>query len=75
MNKRIEKATEGAEWELLADKPSRVNIRAVTMEYHLWANQESSVESVIHKLNKLNFRIISNNRLSGQFGLVTGIKN
>ena len=74
MNKRIEKATEGAEWELLADKPSLVNIRAVTMKYHLWANQESSVESVIHKLNELSFRIISNNRLSGQLGLI-GIKN
>ena len=65
---------EGGEWELLEDKGSWINVRSVTMEYHLWAKEGSTVESLIKILNMLGFRIIENKRLSNSFGLITGIK-
>ena len=66
---------EGGEWAIMEDKTSWANVRAVTMEYHLWAKAGSSAEQVEQILNELGFTIIANDKLSDQFGLLTAIKN
>jgi len=65
---------EGAEWELFEDENSWKNIRALTMEYHLWAREGSSFDDIKMILEKLHFKILIHNPLSASFGIVTAIK-
>ncbi len=65
---------EGGEWEILEDASSWANIRSVTMEYHLWAKKNSTVQQVKDRIQQLGFEIISTNILSDKFGLMTAIK-
>ena len=65
---------EGAEWELFEDEDSWKNIRAVTMEYHLWARKGSCFDDIKQIIEKLNFNLITHNPISESFGIITAIK-
>lgn len=65
---------EGGEWPILEDKDSWTKVRAVTMEYHLWAKEGSSVDELKQILNNLGFQIIVHNPLNIEFGLITAVK-
>ena len=66
---------EGGEWDILKDTQSWNKIRSVTMEYHLWANRGKTVWDIQNQLNELGFRIIFDNRISDDFGLLAAIRN
>lgn len=65
---------EGAEWELFDDEESWKNIRALTMEYHLWAKEGSTVDDIKIIMEKLHFKILYHNPLSDSFGIVVAIR-
>lgn len=65
---------EGAEWELFEDENSWQNINCVTMEYHLWAKEGSTLNDIEQVMEKLNFRILSVVKLTATFGMLTAIK-
>jgi FkbM family methyltransferase len=64
---------EGAEWELLEDTASWACIRAVTMEYHLWAKEGATHPGIKAILEALNFKVIVQDPLSATFGLIAAI--
>ena len=65
---------EGTEWELFEDSTSWMKVNAVTMEYHLWANTRKNVGDVINRLTYFGLTIISDKRLSNEFGLITAVR-
>ena len=65
---------EGAEWELFEDTASWACIRAVTMEYHLWAKEGATHSSIKAILEALNFKVIVQDPLSATFGLITAVR-
>ena len=62
---------EGAEWSLFEDRVAWQKVRHLTMEYHLWANREANIDTLIGTLLGLGFDCY---RVSpsptGQFGLL-----
>jgi FkbM family methyltransferase len=46
---------EGAEWGLFRCREPWHNIRAVTMEYHLWAKPDSTIDDVRRELSSVGF--------------------
>lgn len=66
---------EGAEWELFEDANSWKSVKSLTMEYHLWAREGKSPEDVINRLNEFGMVIISDERLTREYGLVTAVRN
>lgn len=66
---------EGAEWDLFEDHASWKNIKAVTMEYHLWAKNGSTINDIKLLLKKLNFTILFHDISTEKFGIVTAINN
>lgn len=65
---------EGGEWPLLEIPEFWNSVGAITMEYHLWANPNSSVEKLVLKINELGFDIISLSQISKTFGLLSAIR-
>lgn len=65
---------EGAEWELLEDTSLWRGVKSVTMEYHLWANKSKTPEDVMNRLNEFGMKIISDERISGGYGLITAAR-
>jgi FkbM family methyltransferase len=65
---------EGAEWELFEESSTWEKIRSVTLEYHLWANKNKSAEDVIAILQNFGFTLISDKRLTVEFGLMTAVR-
>jgi FkbM family methyltransferase len=65
---------EGAEWELFENVGLWKKVKAVTMEYHLWAKIGRKVEDIITILNSFGLAIISRNRLAEEFGLITAVR-
>lgn len=65
---------EGAEWDLFEDATQWEKIKALTMEYHLWAKKGSQFNDIAEILERLNFKILFHKQLSESFGLVTAIK-
>ena len=66
---------EGAEWELFEDINSWKRVKSVTMEYHLWANRGKSADDVINRLEEFEMVVISDERLSGEYGLITAFRS
>lgn len=65
---------EGAEWDLLEEKEAWKNIKAITMEYHLWARPGMTTEILSEKMRALGFSILSFSALSDSFGLLSAIR-
>ncbi len=66
---------EGGEWEILEDEDDFKYILSITMEYHLWARPQISVSDLVKRLHMLNFKILTVNPITADFGLLTAIKN
>jgi FkbM family methyltransferase len=65
---------EGGEWPLLQMVELWKYVKAVTMEYHLWAKPGMTVERLVNELASMGFEIINISRLSESFGLLTAVK-
>lgn len=65
---------EGAEWQLFEDRDTWKMVRSVSMEYHLWAKENSTVEMLVNTLISINFKIVYQKNSSSTYGLITGIK-
>lgn len=65
---------EGGEWSMFEDEESWRWVRGLTMEYHLWAREGSTVEDIKNILEKLGFIILSLDELTDSYGLVTAVK-
>lgn len=65
---------EGGEWELFQDEASWQKVNALTMEYHLWAKEESSYNDIESILRKLNFKILFHKAFTASFGIVAAVK-
>ncbi len=61
---------EGAEWELLEDIDSWKNVKAVTLEYHLWNVPGINHSDMSSKLKNIGFEIIAHAVLSEDQGLL-----
>lgn len=66
---------EGAEWDLFEDEAAWKNIKALTMEYHLWAKEGSTFNDVVSILRKLDFKMIFHEPSTENFGIVTAVKD
>tara|TARA_B100001094_G_scaffold19688_1_gene16773 strand:- start:1161 stop:1892 length:732 start_codon:yes stop_codon:yes gene_type:complete len=61
---------EGSEWDILEEKDSLINVRNITLEYHLWKNHQT--HAFAKELVKSNgFRILRHEP-STDFGIITG---
>ena len=65
---------EGGEWPLLQMTELWKCVRAVTMEYHLWAKPEMKIEKLVTELTSMSFEIIKISQLSESFGMLTAVK-
>ncbi len=65
---------EGGEWDLLTDREVWKDIGAITMEYHLWAKPEVTVQMLSEQIGSLGFRVLTIALLSDSFGILTAIK-
>jgi FkbM family methyltransferase len=52
---------EGAEWDIFSNPVPWASVRSVCMEYHLWAKQNSTIQSVERVLRDLGFDRITIN--------------
>ena len=66
---------EGAEWDLFGDPAAWNKVRALTMEYHLWANKGKSANDVVSRLNEFGMVVISEKRLTEDYGLITAVRS
>ena len=51
------------------------NIKALSMEYHLWGRPGIELENLFQLLDSINFKIIKHSVLSDQQGIVLAINN
>ncbi|MBO9200149.1 MULTISPECIES: FkbM family methyltransferase [Niastella] len=65
---------EGGEWPLLQMTELWKCVRAITMEYHLWAKPEMTIEKLVNELTSMGFEIIKISQLSESFGMLTAVK-
>ena len=64
---------EGSEWDILEDPESLRQVDNITLEYHLWANQEDH-DYAKDLLKSHGFKIIKYEP-SSEFGIICGSKN
>lgn len=64
---------EGTEWQLLKDVESWKNIRALSMEYHLWGKKNSKLNDLYDLLDLINFKIIEQKSYNSEQGMILAI--
>lgn len=64
---------EGSEWDILEDPESLKQVDNVTLEYHLWANQENH-DYAKDLVKSHGFKIIKHEP-SSEFGIICGSRN
>jgi FkbM family methyltransferase len=66
---------EGAEWDIFSDPTPWAKVRNLCMEYHLWAEQNSTIQTVEKALYDLGFdRIATMPSRNGSWGFAYGQK-
>jgi FkbM family methyltransferase len=65
---------EGAEWSIFEDASAWQFVKALTMEYHLWARPGSKFSDIERILFGLGFVISYHNPITPEFGLLTAYR-